>query len=136
MSEQVFHPYTAWEDWRNGLWRNCVAVTGHMEAAAHILGDPDVFADGARAMLRDWPNAAEHNLTNREQNRRAWIGQATCCYLAAVPESATRFGWWMLTDAERDEANTVADRVILEWEAEREAHARPQLFPLEVFRSA
>lgn len=136
MTEQIHHPYNVWEDWQAGMWRNCVAVTDHMEAAAHILSTPDLFLASARAMLNDWTKAAEHNLTNREQNRRAWIGQAACCHAAQAPESATRFAWWMLSGDERDAANAVADRVIAEWEANREAHTRPQLFPISEFRDA
>jgi hypothetical protein len=133
--EQVFHPWTEWEDYRAGMWR-AVPVDAHTEAAARILGDPDVFYGAAVDMLEAWPKAAEHNLTNREQNRRAWVGQAACCYLAGAPESATRLAWWLLLLDERDQANRVADSVIAEWEQAREATARPALFRLEEFKHA
>lgn len=122
MSEaQVFHPYTDWEDWSGGMYR-CVVVTEDTERAARMLADPAAFYMAATMMVRDWPRAAEHNLTNREQNRRAWIGQATCCYSSNAPEGATRLAWWLLLEAERETANAVADRVIAEWEAARSAH--------------
>jgi hypothetical protein len=131
---QVFHPYTAWEDYRAGMWR-CVVIDEHTELAARLLGDPDTFYAAATRMVQDWTNAAEHNLTNTEQNRRAWIGQATCCHLAGIPEAATRLGWWLLLLTERDTANAVADRVIGEWEANREAATRLAQFPLETFHA-
>lgn len=118
--DRIYHPFTAWEDWQNGLWRQCVAVTYEMDRAAFILTHPVIFANAAREMLRAWPNAAEHNLTNVEQNRRAWLGQATCCHRAGVAESATRFAWWTLSSAVRDEANATADHVIAAWEAARD----------------
>lgn len=130
MFEQVFHPWQEWEDYRAGMWR-AVAVTAKAEAACRVLGDPDVFYNAACDMLRDWPKAAEHNLTNTDQNRRAWIGQATCCYLTGASEQDTRNAWWLLLLDERDAANAVADRVIAEWEAERAAHVRPMLFAVE-----
>jgi hypothetical protein len=133
--EQVFHPYTEWEDYRAGMWR-CVVVDDEAAAAVAILGDPDTFYGAATDMVAAWPNAAEHNLTNREQNRRAWIGQAACCYLTGASEAATRLAWWLLLLAERDAANAVADRVIAEWEAAREAATRPALFLLEEFWNA
>jgi hypothetical protein len=135
MFEQVFHPWTEWEDYRAGLW-GAVAVDAHTEAAARVLADPDVFYGAAVDMLRDWPKAAEHNLTNREQNRRAWLGQAACCYLTGAPESATRLAWWLLLLEERDRANRVADHVIAEWERARETATRPALFPIEEFKRA
>jgi hypothetical protein len=135
MPEQVWHPYTMWEDWQAGLWR-AVPVDPYRDTAARILANPDTFYAAAKEMLADWTNAAEHNLTNTDQNRRAWVGQATCCHLANVPESATRFAWWVMMPTERDAANAVADRIIAEWESEREATRRPTLFALEEFRDA
>lgn len=131
MTDRVYHPYTAWEDWQHGMWRQCVVATDEMERAAFILSSPEIFANAAREMLRRWPIAAEHNLTNTEQNRRAWLGQATCCHRANAPESATRFAWWMLSQDARDAANAVADHVIAKWERDREADHTPALFPLE-----
>jgi hypothetical protein len=133
--DRVFHPYTEWEDYRAGMWR-AVPVDTHAAAAAAILGDPDIFYGAAVDMLAAWPNAAEHNLTNLEQNRRAWLGQAACCYLAGASEAATRLAWWLLLLTERDTANAVADRVIAEWEQAREQSTRPALFLLEEFWNA
>jgi hypothetical protein len=129
--EQVFHPYTDWEDYKAGMWGRAVHVDAKAEAACRVLGDPDVFYNAACDMLRDWPKAAEHNLTNREQNRRAWVGQATCCYLTGASEEATRLAWWLLLLSEREAANEVADRVIAEWEAVRAETERPGLFMIE-----
>jgi hypothetical protein len=116
---RIHHPYTVWEDFQSGLYR-AVPVDHYAETAAHILSDPDTFYAGARDMLAAWPRAAEQNLTNLEQNRRAWLGQATCCYLANCPEGATRLGWWLLFEVDRAAANAIADRVIAEWEAVRD----------------
>jgi hypothetical protein len=129
---QVFHPYTEWEDWQAGMWQHPSNVTAETEQAAHILSDPAVFLDAARCMLRDWPNAAEQNLTTMVQNQRAWIGQATCCHLAGIAEHATRLAWWTLTAAEQHAANMVADQAAREWRTERESSRTPGLFPLEL----
>lgn len=125
---RVYHPYTEWEDWQNGMWRQCVAVTEEMDRAAFILSQPIIFANAAREMLAAWPKAAEHNLTNPEQNRRAWIGQATCAHRANAPESATRFAWWTLSAEARDAANAVADAVIADWSRRRDN--QDALFPI------
>lgn len=132
MPDQVWHPYTAWEDWQAGMWQTPVDVTADMERAAQILGDPAVFLDAARIMLREWPAAAEHNLTDMAQNRRAWVGQATCCHLAGVPEQATRLAWWTLTAAEQYAANQAADLALAEWLTERESVHTPGLFVIDL----
>lgn len=127
---QVFHPYTAWEDWQAGMWQAPANVTAEMEHAAHILGDQFVFLPAARDMLRAWPTAAEQNLTAMTQNRRAWVGQATCCHLAGITEQATRLAWWTLTAAEQYAANQTADHAVAEWEVERQEYRTPGLFVL------
>lgn len=129
MPDPRYHPYTAWEDWRAGMWQAPVNPDAQVQRAAHILASPNVFREAARVMLREWPNAAEHNLTtNLASNRYSWVGQATCCHLANVPETATRAAWWTLTPGEQVAANAVAAEVIAEWEATREECERPGLF--------
>lgn len=132
MPDQVFHPYTAWEDWQAGMWQAPPDMTAAMEQAAHILGDPAVFAAAARAMLQEWTHAAEQNLTDMQQNRRSWVGQAACCHLAGVPESATRLAWWTLTADEQRAANEVADQAIAEWERDRESSGASGQFEFAV----
>jgi hypothetical protein len=128
----VHHPYTEWEDWQAGMWQTPTDLDRDSRRAAHILSSPDLFRHAARAMLRDWIRAAEHNLTTSlAHNRYAWIGQATCCHLAQVPEAATRAAWWTLTPAEQTVANAVAAEAIAEWERSRQAKAEPDLFTID-----
>lgn len=130
MPDQVWHPYTLWEDWQAGMWNPPDDMQADIEAAATVLGVPKVFLRAARIMLVAWPRCAEHNLTDHNQNRRSWIGQATCCHHAQVPESATRNAWWTLTDPAKVAANVVAGQVITEWERAREEAERPALFTI------
>jgi hypothetical protein len=83
-------------------------------------------------MLREWPTAAEQHLTDMAQNRRAWVGQATCCHLAGITEQATRLAWWTLTPAEQYTANLIADQAITEWQVDRENDLNPGLFAIEL----
>jgi hypothetical protein len=110
------------------MWAAPRDLPEDVHRAAHILSQPDVFLAAARAMLSEWSNSAEQNLTDMGQNRRSWIGQATCCHLAGVPESATRQAWWTLTAAEQLAANRVADQVITKWERAREDDRHTPLF--------
>lgn len=114
--KQIYHPYTVWEDWKAGMWRLPTNPTAEIKTAALILSASQSFYYAARGMLRAWPKAAEHNLTNLAQNRLSWVGQATCCHLAGVTEMATRQAWWTLTKAEQVAANQSAEKAILWWE--------------------
>lgn len=103
----------------SGMWHDPQDSAREAEHAAAILSDPDLFAEAARIMLAEWPNAAQQNLTNLRRSGRSWIGQATCCWLAGLSETATRTAWWLLSPGERTVANRVADEVVAEWRETR-----------------
>ena len=118
--KQVFSPYTAWEDWQCGLWAD---VRGEhrdelRRQSVELLCDIERFTEACRATVERWSVASAANLTNGEQNRRAWLGQASCCFAHGAPEDVTREAWGLLTESQRDEANAVAEFVISSWERE------------------
>jgi len=114
---QVFHHHSLWEDARGGMYlpTSCAPAFHEMLARA-ILADPQTFARCASEMVSCWGYSAEHNLTNRSRNRRAWVGQATCCFVAGCPDYTVKNAWHRLTREQQDLANVVADGVILRWE--------------------
>lgn len=118
MIERAFYHYTLWEDWQNGLYR--IDGTDDTERLTQLsvalLGDAVAFEVAAKQVLDRWPIATEVNLTNRAENRRAWLGRASCCLNHGAPEYATRPGWFMLTEQQQDAANAVADSLIEQWE--------------------
>lgn len=111
-----WRPYTEWEDWQAGMYRDVSADMrdGLVAAAAALLADPNRLASAMRSVSVEWRFAAEANL-HESPNNRAWLGQAACCYAASVPEDLTRAAWGLLNDEQRRTANGVADRVIDEW---------------------
>jgi hypothetical protein len=111
-----FRPYTEWEDWQAGMYRD---VSREEEerltaAAASLLSDPHRLASAMREVTTEWKNSSEANL-HEPPNNRAWLGQAACAFAENVPEQLTRAAWGTITDAERMQANRIADRVIDEW---------------------
>ena len=109
-------PYTEWEDFQAGMYRDAALaerepLTG---AAAALLSDQHRLLSAMRSVTTEWRLAAEANL-HEPPNNRAWLGQAACCYSAGVPEELTRAAWGRLTDSQRVAANRVADQVIDEW---------------------
>lgn len=114
---RVYHHHEKWEDWRAGQYAMNYAIQAGGELrSADLLGDELRLYAVMSAVTREWPNATEHNLTNLDQNRRAWLGQAACCFELGVPAFVVKQGWWTMTDLMREQANAVADTVIGEWE--------------------
>lgn len=110
---RVYHIYTEWEDYKNGMYAE---ADGNKEElindAITLLSSIDLFYDEGLKMLNEWIVSAEENMSNKDQNRRAWIGQATCCYTFGVPEIITKEAWGLLSELQKYEANKIADKLI------------------------
>ena len=117
--KRVSHPYTAWEDWKAGMYATPADMAAEVAAARELLANPPGLGEAMRDACAAWPIAAEHNLTNEEQNRRSWLGHAACHYSAGAVRLATCAAWGVLTDDQRDDANAAADSVMEGWEAAR-----------------
>lgn len=114
--KQVYYPFTEWEDYKNGMY-----ATSNDEKlikyATNLLCDKVIFYRKAKEMVSEWKISAEVNLTNLSTNRKSWIGQATCCYVHKVPESLTRLAWNSMHVHQQKSANSVAEKIIKEWES-------------------
>jgi hypothetical protein len=130
MPDQVYRPYWEWEDHRAGMYR--IPANRHAEilAARKLLSSPPRLENAMRAVVDAWPAAAAHQLTNMQQNRRSWLGQAACTFTVKATSTATRAAWAQLTDDERTAANRCASRVIRDWE---EDHAGPIVYQPGLF---
>lgn len=117
--------WSEWEDFQHGMYSPSRDLR-RVEAARGMLVDTEQFRECATEMVRAWPNAATHNLTSIWTGRRAWLGQATCCYSIGASSVDTRQAWGTLTNGEQRAANAVADDVITTWR--REMHDAQTLF--------
>ena len=113
---RIYHPYYKWEDVAAKMYELPFDLQSEEAASIELLSNPDGLLDAMTDVTINWPNATEHQLTNQESNRRAWLGQAACCFFAGSTAYATKSAWWKLTIDQRDAANDVADNVILKWE--------------------
>ena len=84
--------------------------------SAALLSDEKSFYLAAIHMTAAWTISTELYLSYPQSNRRAWLGQASCCYAHGAVEDETKAGWWRMTEAARTAANAVATRVITNWE--------------------
>ena len=83
-----------------------------------LLSCKDALYQSMSHVATQWVNASEHHLTDLSCNKKAWLGQAACCFEHKASEQATCKAWWMISDEQRFIANAVATMVINEWEQE------------------
>ena len=120
--KRIWHPYTEWEDYKNGMWDTTAANKPHLlRKAIAFTGDHKLYGSFMMRVIIEWPISCEHNLTDLNQNRKAWIGHAATSLAIQCPEDITRQAWGYLTKQQQDDANLQAQIAIRLWE---EDHAR------------
>lgn len=118
--EKVWHPYWDWEDYGAGMWRSVGSArerSWHLARAIEFTGNAKLYGSFMMRVIREWPIACEHHLTDGSINRRAWIGHAATCLAIQCPEDITRSAWGHLNQKQQDDANAEADDAIRTWES-------------------
>lgn len=98
------------------MWGNVADRDTFLSKAIAFTGDHLLYGSFMARVVREWKYSCEHNLSQRGQNRKAWLGHAACALGMQCPEDIVREAWWHLTDEQRHLANGQADLYIKEWE--------------------
>ncbi len=112
--ERIYHGYEVWEDFKEGMYQTtCFMDPDSMiKDCVMLLTCPEWLEECMSFVIHNWEFSAQHNLTNMNRNRQAWLGQAACCFAHGAPEYITKLAWNKLTEEEQLLANNVADRII------------------------
>lgn len=123
MSTRIYHPYWVWEEVSFNMWGAPLSDKSELlRKAIEFTGDHELYGSYMLKVAKEWKYSCEHNLTNKEQNRRAWIGHAACALAFKCPEGIVREAWSHLTDEQRIKANQEADNAIEWWESCQKDH--------------
>lgn len=116
--KQVFSHYENWEDYKSGMFSVSDIADKDIKVigAINLLSSPAEFYSVCSRLVKEWSIASGVNLTNKTQNRRAWLGAAACMFKHNTPEYLTRVAWNLLNRNVQDRANEIADKVIFEFE--------------------
>lgn len=113
--DRVWHPFHEWEDLE--MWSPCDSKKRYemLQKAIEFTGSHTLYGKYMMEVLSAFPKACEHNLTDVQMNRKAWIGHAACFLAIQCPEDITRQAWSHLTDLQRELANLEAENAINLW---------------------
>lgn len=125
---RIYHHYEKWEDFQSGMYNPpCTSSidTGitseeRIEKAVECLSNEDICIEYMRKVVNEWTVGAEQVLSNRGQNRKAWLGWCACYMYGGCHDEETRKAWKLLDNDTRKRANAIADKVIKEWEEKHE----------------
>lgn len=115
---QYFENYIYWEDYINGMYdfpkkEDEILL---ISLAIEMLTNNELFLNTCKEILIDWTISSRVNLTNKQCNRKAWLGQAACNYKFNVPEILTRIAWGKLSDIQKYNADAIALKIINHFE--------------------
>lgn len=119
---KIWHPFNEWEEYQQGMWRSINSRHRKMllQWAINFTGNHKLYGTWMRTVLIEWPISCEQNLSDLNQNRRAWLGHAAVQIAIDIPEDITREAWGHLSDRQRELADKEADATIKEWELKHE----------------
>ena len=116
--KRIWHPWEKWECFRSGFfgpYPKGMSKRDAEEKYKEFFLDLPLFEETLKQVLAEWENSCEHNLTNLELNRIAWLGQACVAYHHKVPSDA-RAGFNLLNTEQQEAANKLAGKYLKLWE--------------------
>lgn len=116
MIERIYHPYWLWEEVQHNMWGKVDNRAHYLNMAIEFTGSTELYGEFMMRATLNWPYSCEHNLTNKTQNRKAWIGHAAVALAFQCPEDIVRKAWGFLTEKQQIEANDKAALAIQSWE--------------------
>lgn len=118
MIPRIYHRWEKWECYRAGFFSpnapKGMTAEDCEKAYAEFLSDEKKFMLYAYRVVDEWLFSCEHNLSNPNMNRIAWIGQSAMCLATGVP-SRFRSGYHLLTKEKQIAADLVALKAINYW---------------------
>jgi len=115
--KRVYHQYKNWECYKNGMFKTSAEVSQKewvkfQDQVIKLLSNENEFLNAGIRLIKEWPISCEENLTNTNQNRVAYIGQACCCLIHGAPEIVTKSAWKLIPPQKQNKADKVAEKII------------------------
>lgn len=115
--KQIYHPYTKWECYKNGMWQHATKQDKIqiLPLAIEFTGNHIEYGKAMGEVIKKWHYSCEHHLTDNGINQKAFIGHAACNFKWGWNEEIVRIAWGNLSDIQRQLANEQAQYFIDVW---------------------
>lgn len=117
--KQCYVKYTLWECYINGMW----SKVGDKKKESLMLinaikftKDHNLYGEAMHEVVFLWENSMLNFLTNKNINRKAYVGHCAVMHKLNIPEYIVRKAWSYLTEKEQYLANLEAEKNIKLWE--------------------
>lgn len=112
--QRKYHRYENWECWKEGFFFNISdkKKTELSQTVYDFFCDLSLVEEYMNKVIDKWPYSCEHNLSNDQMNRIAWLGQAAACLFCSANKHITMSVWNTLPLEIRKQADNIAQSVI------------------------
>ena len=117
MMNRIYHTWDKWECYLSGFFDSTHKTLSDDECEkeyALFFKNNSLFEETLEKIIKEWKYSCEHNLTNENMNRIAWLGQASICYHKNIP-SRYKSGFRLLSEQEQRKANKTALKFLNIW---------------------
>jgi hypothetical protein len=129
MMKRIYHHHRKREELNSMMWKKAKPKEEKtmLKKAIAFTMDTELYGEWMLRVIKEWPLSCEHNLTDNNLNKQAWIGHAAACLAINSPEYITRLAWHYLTEQQQNDANEKADKAIKIWQNNYKQKESPQL---------
>jgi hypothetical protein len=112
---RIYHHYKKWEDFKHGFYDSCSNENQLISIVIGMFSDEMLTRIFMNRVVDEWTYSCQHNLTNENLNKIAYIGQAACCLYANIPNTITRKTWSKLSEKIQNRSNKIAQETLNKW---------------------
>lgn len=114
---RIFHPWDKWEDYRHNFYGGVCEYKQDksLEIYAALLKNLNEFETALKIITNEWKYSCEHNLSNENMNRIAYLGQAANALVYKVPHNVSMGAYNLLSLTEQEKANQLAEKYLNLW---------------------
>jgi len=118
--KRIYHNHELWEEVKYNMYGSINPVNKDLivNRVIFFFRNEGLIRKYMLYVIKNFKYSCEHNLTNVNMNRVAWLGQAAVAAWNKIPEDITRIAWNYLTESEMSRANKIAQDYISYWEEE------------------
>ena len=130
--KQIYHNWELWEDYKNGFYSSVKPSSKNelIFKIKELFKSRELTNLYMKNVCDNWFYSCEHNLTNLNMNRIAWLGQAASCLYCGASCFLTMNVWNMLSFLDQKESDLIAIKNIKEWEQKKKLEITLLIFSI------
>jgi len=110
----VWVDYEKWEEYLGGMYDKKERIN-IINFSKQILSEDISLYTKMFNVTQKYPISSSVHLTQEVINPKAWLGQTCCHLICGATVNETSKAWTMLTKEQRQKANMIAVKVIIDW---------------------